>query len=74
MSYRIVGTRRRQVQPDAGASTAPGAYNFRQRRAAMATHPDLPTPVTPNLPVEPDEGPGTPSDEPTDPEPPPSVS
>ncbi|QNK66719.1 stereocilin [Variovorax sp. PAMC26660] len=40
----------------------------------MATHPDLPTPVTSNLPVEPDEGPSPTPDEPTDPEPPPTVS
>ncbi|WP_257860462.1 hypothetical protein [Variovorax sp. ZS18.2.2] len=46
----------------------------REKETTMATHPDLPTPVTPNLPVEPDEGPSTPPDEPTDPEPPPSVS
>ncbi|RSZ39554.1 MULTISPECIES: stereocilin [unclassified Variovorax] len=40
----------------------------------MATHPDVPQPVAPSLPVEPDEGPETPpDDEPTDPEPPPSV-
>jgi hypothetical protein len=42
-----------------------------QRRAIMATHPDLP----PDLPVEPDEGPNTPpNEEPTDPQPPPSLS
>ena len=39
----------------------------------MATHPHLPTPLTPDLPVEPDQGPSTPPDETTDPEPPPSV-
>jgi len=45
-----------------------------ERRATMATIPDLPTPITPDLPVEPDEGPSTPPDEPTDPEPPPTAS
>ncbi|MDP9600431.1 stereocilin [Variovorax sp. NFACC27] len=39
----------------------------------MATHPDVPPPVAPDLPVEPDEGAETAPDEPTDPEPPPSV-
>ena len=39
----------------------------------MATHPDIPPPVAPDLPVEPDEGPGKLPDEPTDLEPPPSV-
>lgn len=37
----------------------------------MATLPDLPTPITPDptdLPVEPDEGPGTPPLTPTDPD------
>lgn len=39
----------------------------------MATHPDLPPPVKPDLPVEPDEGPShLPDDEPTEPEPPPA--
>lgn len=49
------------------------AYNLDQRSNTMATHPDLPTPLTPDLPVEPDQGPSTPPDETTDPEPPPSV-
>ena len=40
----------------------------------MATKPDLPTPITPDLPVEPDEGQTSAPDETTDPEPPPSVS
>ena len=42
----------------------------------MATAPDLPTPITPTpgLPVEPDEGPGTAPDEPTDPEQPPTAT
>jgi hypothetical protein len=41
---------------------------------AMATSPDLPTPITsdppdlPELPVEPDKGPATPPGNPTDPE------
>ncbi|PIF73426.1 hypothetical protein CLU95_0517 [Variovorax sp. 54] len=39
----------------------------------MATQPDLPSPITPGLPVEPDEGPEHAPDEPTDPEPPPSA-
>jgi hypothetical protein len=34
----------------------------------MATSPDLPTPITPDLPVEPDEGPTPPPGNPTDPE------
>jgi len=44
------------------------------KESTMATHPDLPSPITPDLPVEPDEGPSTPPDEPTDPEPPPTTS
>lgn len=39
----------------------------------MATQPDLPSPIRPDLPVEPDEGPDRAPDEPTDPEPPPSA-
>jgi hypothetical protein len=41
---------------------------------AMATSPDLPTPITsdppdvPELPVEPDKGPATPPGSPVDPE------
>jgi hypothetical protein len=57
------------------AEGLPQQLRKRQRRAsAMATHPDLPSPITPDLPVAPDEGPSTPPDEPTDPEPPPTTS
>ena len=49
----------------------PGRHPYKN---AMATSPDLPTPITadppdlPDLPVEPDKGPAAPPGNPTDPE------
>jgi hypothetical protein len=39
-----------------------------QEKFMNATIPDLPTPITPDLPVEPDEGPAPPPDDPSDPQ------
>ena len=69
-----VGPHRRKIRLCAVVAAPLESYKRRMKEYAMATSPDLPTPITsdppdvPELPVEPDEGPGTPPGSPVDPE------